>query len=139
MAKKKLVLKPLSAKALQAQGKLLGLDAAFIIKLIGLLGPELVSLILKWLKPQPKLGFVGGELIKKIIVDFIVNSRDQILEWIESGEEALYEALVALVASKSQGAAMLLEQYKKTILKLDDSIQADVIDRLIAILKGETN
>lgn len=136
-ARKKLVLKTPSASTLVKQGAVLGLDNAFITKLIALLGPELLALIFKWLNNKQKLGgLLPGGLVKKIIIDFIINSRDDVLSWIEYGEDALYDALTALVASRSDGLAALLTQYKDKITALDDTITEEVLDRVIEALKN---
>lgn len=144
---KKLTLKAPGKSTLMKQGAALGLDNALIIKLLELLGPQLLSLILKWLSPLPKPGvsYIGdtegdfvtsSKSIKEVFVDFIVNSRDEILGWVEEGEGALYDALTALVGSKSAGLAILLTQYKNTILHLDDTIESEVLDRIIEVLKN---
>jgi hypothetical protein len=134
---KKLVLKVPSKAALVKQGATLGLDNALITKLIGLFGPKLLALILKWLADKQKLGgLFDGDLLRKIVIDFIVNSRDEVLEWVETGEDALYDALTALVASRGAGLALLLAQYKDKITSLDDSITAEVLDRVIETLKN---
>lgn len=135
--RKKLVLKVPSKTALVKQGAALGLDSALIKQLIELLGPQLLALILKWLTNKQKLGrLFDGSLLRKIFIDFVVNSRDEVLEWIELGEDAFYDAVVALVASRSAGLATLLEQYKDKITSFDDTITEEVLDRVIEALQN---
>lgn len=135
-ARKKLVLKVPTTAALKKQAASAGIGSEVFKQLLELLGPQLLSLILKWLgdknKPQ---GGLGGGLVRKIIVDFIINSRDEVLEWVEAGEDALYDALTALVAARSAGLAALLAQYKDKITSLDDTITEEVLDRVIEALK----
>jgi hypothetical protein len=135
---KKLVLKAPPQKQLKALAATLGIDWSWVVKLIELVGPELAHLLLaSHQAKQNMLGAMPGfDVVKQIIISFITSSRDQVLSWIEDGESGLYEALVVLVGSKSQGVATLLEQYKGQILAEVDAIDAVVLDQVIAMLKG---
>jgi len=135
--KKKCVIKPLSERGLKAQGKALGIDSSLILKLIEMFGTQFVTMLLRALgdKNKPQAG-IGGNFIKRLVVDFIVNSKDEVLSWIEAGEDALYDALVDLVATRSEALADLLEGYKDRITSFDDTITEEVLDRVIDALRN---
>lgn len=135
---KKTVVKIPSNAVLQKKGVALGLTPAWITSLITTFGPVLVNLILQWLtdKKAGKLqGAAATNPVLSILLAIIVNDKDTVLQWINSGESSLYEALVALVGSKAAGLATLLEQWKANILNAVDGVDESVLDDIIAYLQ----
>ncbi len=143
MAKKA---KPLTQRALTLKGKKLGLDPSVIVQLITVFGPQLTELLVKWLERRrrqdkkmrysgPVTGPLGEFFLKRFIIDFLVDNRDTILEWIDDGEEAIFDAIMAIVGKQSGFLAGVLKKYKKKLVSLDDEVSAALIDRLIAALQ----
>jgi len=137
MAKKKCVIKSLTSVGLKSKGKSLGLDSSLILKLVELFGAQFVTLLFRALQDKQKLhAGIGDTFIKRIIVDFIVNSKDEVLSWIEAGEDALYDALVSLIGGNSDVLVDLLEGYRDKITAFDDAITEEILDRVIEALRN---
>lgn len=138
MAKKKCVIKSLAAGGLKAKSKSLGLDNALVLKLIEIFGTQLVTLLFRALQSKQKLqAGIGSNLVKRLIIDFIVNSKDEVLSWIEAGEDALYDTLVSMVAALgSDVLAELLEGYKDKLTAFDDDITEEILDRVIDAIRN---
>ena len=130
---------------LMKRGAALGLTTAEVMDYIIKYGPYVVELLFKlleWKRTPSAVGLtataIGDNLLKRLLLDFIANHTDDVAEWIEAGEVAVFDAVVQMIAGKSKVLAALLEQYKKTILAIDDPLVIKAIDAVIAALKGQS-
>lgn len=134
--------KKISRVALHKRGVIEGLPTETVDQLLSLVGPKVTGAILKLSEDQRLLStptpkrFIGDRMVKNLLISLLADNRDLILEWIESGETSLVDALLEILASKSTMLADLLTRYKSTILAADDEITAEMFDRLIALLRG---
>jgi hypothetical protein len=126
------------------RGAALGLTTAEVTDYVIKYGPYVVELLFKLLEwkrtPQGAMQAavgIGDNLLKRLLLDFIAGHIDDVAKWIEAGEVAVFDAIVKMIAGKNQVIAALLEQYKKTILAIDDKLVLVAIDAVIAALKGQ--
>lgn len=128
---------------LMKRGAALGLTTAEVMDYLMKYGPYVVELLFKLLEwkrtPQGaahSATFIGDNMLKQLLLSFLISHKKEILSWIEAGEGAIFEALVKMIAGKNEVLAALLEQYKATVLTLDDPLAVSAIDAVIAALKG---
>jgi hypothetical protein len=78
----------------------------------------------------------GENWLKSLFINIIVDYRPALEKWINEGESVIYDAIVALVSSKSSFLADILKRYKDTVIGLDDQLTTELLDKLIENLKS---
>ena len=126
--------------SLQKRGAKYGLDGAWVAKLVEEFGPKLAEVLISVLVSKLgglklKAGAAADNWLKTALLSLLTNNRDTVIGWIEQGEEAVFDAFVAVAAAKAPILARLLARFKQQVLSETEQETVDLIDQLIALLE----
>jgi hypothetical protein len=80
---------------------------------------------------------LGDSWVENFLVQTLLGYKDRILEWVDSGEGAVFDALVQTVGERSKLLAAALVRYKSVIVSADDQVISDAFDKVIEALQGK--
>lgn len=120
------------------QGAALGITSAQILDWIKEFGPDIAALLIQLLANKRSLAATPTtpNALQQLLIVFLTTYQAQIESWIDTGEGAVFDAVIGLVGTKSAVLAALLQQYKTQVVAAGDAATTQTIDAVIAILKG---